>query len=143
MSLEEDYLLPTGQVYGLVSFVGPTQPQKNNQLGMKIRGVFATKSEAEAHVKKLQKMEETSMDIYLVELGKWLLIPPDASKIADQRFQEEKLDEMMTGYREMQERARQEFNKRKAEVKEKGLDTVEGVGGSKPIVTIEEAAVDK
>lgn len=117
-TLEQDYILPPGQTFALVSFVGPECPQKSDQLGMKIRGVFGTVDEAKAFAAKLQDMETVKFDIYVMELGKWALIPPDAAKIADVSYnQEDKLEELMTGYKRRQELARQHFKDRKDRLK--------------------------
>lgn len=120
-TLEQDYILPPGQTYALVSFIGPECNQKAKQLGMKLRGVFPTIAEAQAHAKKLQQMETVSMDIYVMEMGKWGLIPPDPAKVPDQSFQEDKLEELMKGYRENQEKARQAFQDRKERLKKHGF----------------------
>jgi hypothetical protein len=48
-SLEQDYLTVPGQLFACLSFVGPDMPQKNEQLGMKIRGCFATRDDAAIH----------------------------------------------------------------------------------------------
>lgn len=74
--LQEDLLTVPGQRFALVSFVSPHGKQKSDQCGMKIRGVFNSKEEANAHVKRLQK-EDNTFDIFLVEMYKWVLIPPD------------------------------------------------------------------
>ena len=124
-SLEQDYLTVPGQVFACVSFVGPELPQKNDQLGMKIRGCFATRDEAATHAKRLQK-EDALVDIYVVDMYKWLLIPPDRSKIEDAHYANEKLEEIMTKYRENQSAAAAMFDKRKRDMMSKpiaGSDT--------------------
>lgn len=116
--LEQDYTVVPGQVYALISIVGPDCPQKNEKFGLKIRGVFPTKDEASAHAKRLQK-EDATFDIYMVETGKWLLIPPDRDKIDDVHYVEDKLEEIMTKYRENQTQARSMFEKRKRDMMER------------------------
>ena len=44
---------------------------------------------------------------------KWLLIPPDSSKIEDVHYTNDKLEEIMTGYKENQAQAARMFNERK------------------------------
>lgn len=120
--LEEDFITVPGQVYALVSFVAPTGTnQRNDQFGMKIRGAFATKEEAHQHVKRLQQFDKT-MDIYLVDMYKWLLIPPDPTAIDDTEYQEEFLNNLIKGYRENQALAKQHFQERKEAVKRDGVD---------------------
>jgi hypothetical protein len=120
-SLEQDYLTVPGQVYACVSFVGPDLPQKNEKLGMKVRGCFATKDEAASHAKRLQK-EDALVDIYVVDMYKWLLIPPDRSQIDDVHYQNEKLEEIMTKYKENQAAASAMFEKRKRDAMAKPMD---------------------
>jgi hypothetical protein len=120
-SLEQDYLTVPGQNFACISFVGPDQPQKNEQLGMKIRGCFATRDEAATHAKRLQK-EDALVDIYVVDMYKWLLIPPDRSQIEDVHYQNEKLEEIMVNYRKSQAAAAAMFEKRKRDMMAKPLE---------------------
>ena len=113
MSLETDYTTVPGQVFACLSIVGPEAPQKNDKFGIKIRGAFATRDEAANHAKRLQK-EDPTFDIYVVDLYKWLLIPPDPTKIEDVHYTNEKLEEIMTGYKENQAQAARMFQERKA-----------------------------
>jgi len=117
MSLEQDYTTVPGQLYACLSVVGPEAPQKNDKFGIKIRGAFASRDEAASHAKRLQK-EDSTFDIYVVDMYKWLLIPPDPLKIEDVHYQNEKLDEIMSGYKENQAEAARMFNDRKRDMME-------------------------
>lgn len=117
MSLEQDYTTVPGQLYACLSVVGPEAPQKNDKFGIKIRGAFASRDEAASHAKRLQK-EDSTFDIYVVDMYKWLLIPPDPMKIEDVHYQNEKLEEIMTGYKENQAEATRMFNERKRDMME-------------------------
>jgi hypothetical protein len=112
MSLETDYTTVPGQIFACLSVIGPEAPQKNDKFGIKIRGAFATRDEAANHAKRLQK-EDPTFDIYVVDMYKWLLIPPDPLKIEDVHYTNEKLEEIMTGYKENQSQAARMFNERK------------------------------
>ena len=112
MSLETDYTTVPGQVFACLSIIGPEAPQKNDKFGIKIRGAFATRDEAANHAKRLQK-EDTTFDIYVVDMYKWLLIPPDSTKIDDVHYNNEKLEEIMTGYKDNQAQAARMFSERK------------------------------
>lgn len=112
MSLETDYTTVPGQVFACLSVIGPEAPQKNDKFGIKIRGAFATRDEAANHAKRLQK-EDPTFDIYVVDMYKWLLIPPDPTKIEDVHYSNEKLEEIMTGYKENQALAARMFQERK------------------------------
>ena len=120
-SLEQDYITVPGQYFACISFVGPDLPQKNEKLGMKIRGCFATRDEAASHAKRLQK-EDALVDIYVVDMYKWLLIPPDRSQIDDVHYQNEKLEEIMTKYKENQAAAAAMFEKRKRDAMAKPIE---------------------
>jgi len=112
MSLETDYTTVPGQVFACISIIGPECPQKSDKFGIKLRGAFGTRDEAANHAKRLQK-EDPTFDIYVVDQYKWLLIPPDSSKIEDVHYTNEKLEEIMTGYKDNQSQATRMFNERK------------------------------
>lgn len=117
MSLETDYTTVPGQAFACLSIVGPECPQKNEKFGIRIRGAFATRDEAANHAKRLQK-EDGTFDIYVVDLYKWLLIPPDSDKIEDVHYSNEKLEEIMSGYKENQSQAARMFSERKQSMSE-------------------------
>jgi len=120
-SLEQDYLTVPGQLFACLSFVGPDMPQKNEQLGMKIRGCFASRDDAANHAKRLQK-EDALVDIYVVDMYKWLLIPPQRDQIDDVHYQNDKLEEIMTKYKQNQTSAAAMFEKRKRDMMAKPAD---------------------
>jgi hypothetical protein len=115
MSLEQDYTTVPGQLFACLSIVGPDCPQKTDKFGIKIRGCFATRDEAASHAKRLQK-EDSTFDIYVVDMYKWLLIPPDNLKIDDVHYTNEKLEEIMVKYRENQAQAAKMFEERKRDM---------------------------
>ena len=117
MSLEQDYTTVPGQLFACLSVVGPEAPQKNDKFGIKIRGAFSTRDEAASHAKRLQT-EDSTFDIYVVDMYKWLLIPPDPSKIEDSHYTNDKLEELMTGYRDNQAQAAKMFSERKRDMVE-------------------------
>jgi len=119
--LTSDYLTVPGQLFACVSFVGPDLPQKNEQLGMKIRGCFPTREEAGTHAKRLQK-DDALVDIYVVDMYKWLLIPPKRDEIEDVHYQNDKLEEIMANYRKNQTAAAAMFEKRKRDMTAKPLE---------------------
>ena len=119
-SLEQDYTTVPGQLYACISLVGPDLPQKNDKFGLKIRGAFATRDEAANHAKRLQR-EDATFDIYVVDMYKWLLIPPDRDHIDDVHYNDEKLEELMSKYRENQALAAKMFEERKRDMLAKPL----------------------
>ncbi|MDB4676473.1 hypothetical protein OAH93_02400 [Flavobacteriales bacterium] len=122
MSLEQDYTVVPGQLYACLSVVGPECPQKNDKFGIKIRGAFNSREEAASHAKRLQK-EDATFDIYVVDMYKWLLIPPDPNVIDDVHYTNEKLEELMSGYKENQAMAAKMFEERKRDMIESSANT--------------------
>lgn len=120
-SLESDYITVPGQVFACVSFVGPELPQKNEKLGMKIRGCFASREDAASHAKRLQR-EDGLVDIYVVDMYKWLLIPPDRANVDDAHYANEQLEEIMVKYRKNQSEAAAMFEKRKRDMTAKPIE---------------------
>ena len=129
-SLEQDYTTVPGQIYACLSIVGPECPQKNDKFGIKIRGCFNTRGEAESHAKRLQK-EDATFDIYVVDMYKWLLIPPDSDKIDDVHYTNDKLEELMQGYKENQAMAVKMFEERKRDMMQTGTQLKHGDENSK------------
>lgn len=120
MSLEQDFTTVPGQLYACLSVVGPECPQKTDKFGIKIRGCFNSREEAGNHAKRLQK-EDSTFDIYVVDMYKWLLIPPDRANISDVHYADEKLEEIMRGYQENQALAARMFEERKRGMTEKPI----------------------
>lgn len=120
-SLEQDYTTVPGQLYACMSLVGPDCPQKNDKFGLKIRGAFSSRDEAANHAKRLQK-EDATFDIYVVDMYKWLLIPPDRDHIEDVHYNDDKLEEIMSKYRENQAMAAKMFEERKRDMAAKPME---------------------
>ena len=119
-SLEQDYTTVPGQLFACLSVVGPDCPQKTDKFGIKIRGCFATQDEAAKHAARLQK-EDATFDIYVVDMYKWLLIPPDRDQIENTHYADEKLEELMQKYKENQSMARKMFEERKRDMMAKPI----------------------
>ena len=130
-SLEQDYTTVPGQIFACISLVGPDCPQKTEKFGLKIRGAFNTRDEAASHAKRLQR-EDATFDIYVVDMYKWLLIPPDNTKIDDVHYGEEKLEEIMSKYKENQAMASKMFEERKRDAMAKPLAGSEDAPYIKP-----------
>jgi hypothetical protein len=124
--LEVDPIVIPGQNYALISIVSEESNQQHKKCGVKIRGVFGTKVDAEAYAKKLQRLDKT-FDVFLVEMYKWLLIPPDIEHIEDQTFQDDKLNTIIGEHKEEQIRAHEVFESRKHELKAGKVDPMDGI----------------
>ena len=126
MDTPVDYLQPDsiqipGQKYALISVVSPTSNQKNEMCGVKIRGVFEDLESAKIHAQKLQRTDPI-FDVYLVELYKWLPVPPNNDMISDQVYQDSVLNELVRGHAEEQIRAKEFFEQRKHDVMEGSVE---------------------
>jgi hypothetical protein len=115
MSLEQTYTTLPGQIFACISIVGPDCPQKSDKFGLKVYGCFATRDDASSHARRLQK-EDATFDIYVVDMYKWLLIPPDRDHIEDVHYNDEKLEEIMSKYRENQALGTKLFEERKRDM---------------------------
>jgi len=116
-NLATDTIKVPGQNWACVSFVSPVSNQKNNALGMKIRGVFDLQEEAVDYVKRLIRLDPT-FDIFICEMYNWCLVPPDPEKINDQVYQNEELNKIISEYRKNQIYAKEHFEERKREMVE-------------------------
>jgi hypothetical protein len=97
--------------------------------GLKIRGSYSQKEEADARAKKLQKMDPDH-NIYVGQVGKWLPWDPSPSAIPEQEYAEEQLNNLMKKYKENEE-AREQFHKEQRDRARKNK-TVMNMDGSQP-----------
>lgn len=118
--LDEDSITVPGQKYALLCVVSPQSNQKNDICGIKIRGSFATIEDANRQAEIYQKVDKM-FDIYVVELYKWLPIPPNNEDIDNHQFAEKRLNDIVKGHKEQQILAKQHFEERKMEAMEDSL----------------------
>ena len=110
--LEEDILQVPGQKFALISIVSPNSKQKHDACALKIRGVFATEEEGRKHAEKLSKLDQM-FDVFLVDMYKWLPVPPDPDHIGDTVYQDKMLNDIIQGHKEQQMLVRQHFEEQK------------------------------
>lgn len=120
---------------------------KTTMRGLKIRGAYGQKEEAEARAKKLQKMDPDH-NIYVGQVGKWLPWDPSPAAIPDQEYAEDQLNTLMKKYKENEE-ARDQFHKEQRDRARKGGKGVMGMDGneseynSSKNMTVSKEAVDE
>ena len=88
--------------------------------GLKVRGSYGSEAEARSKAGKLQKLDR-SHNIYVAQVGYWIPFNPNPEEIGDDEYQEEKLNELMKGYKENKENSRQHFEERKREMAEDAI----------------------
>jgi hypothetical protein len=76
--------------------------------GLKVRGSYSQKEEAEARAKKLQRSDPLH-NIFVGEVGKWLPWDPSPNDIKEQEYAEDELNTLMKKYKENEE-AREMFH---------------------------------
>ena len=122
--LAKDKLTVPGVSWACLSFVGnldggwarPAEGAKHTEFMIKIRGAFGTKGEAEEHAKELQGLDN-SVDIYVVNMYEWLLLPPPpVAEMVNVKYTDDRLQAIMDGYKENQKHAAQMFEKRKEDM---------------------------
>ena len=67
--------------------------------GLKVRGTYSTKEEAESRAKKLSTID-SSHNVFIGEVGHWLPWDPCADKVQSEVFQNSQLNDMMEKYQE-------------------------------------------
>jgi DNA repair exonuclease SbcCD ATPase subunit len=112
--LYEDPEIPS-QRFGLVSIVGPNMPQKCDVWGLKIRGVADNLEKAKKMTQKLMKIDK-EYDIYTVEIGKFFPLVVNPFEINDIEYQNSQLNELIKGYLESKELAKDQWEEQKNEM---------------------------
>jgi hypothetical protein len=72
---------------------------KTNIRGLKVRGTYNTKDEAERRAKKLQGLD-SDFHVFVGQVGYWLPWDPNADEIEDESFINSQLNDMMEKYKE-------------------------------------------
>ncbi len=122
--LDEDTVKVPGLNFAIISFVGPSNPQKCDKFGLKISGAFETYEQASEHALRLSKVDPT-FDVFVTDMYRWVSAPPDANLINKKVYNDPTLNKLMESYEEEQQRAKEVFEERKATVMKEGLEAVE------------------
>lgn len=123
-TLEEDPIHAGSLRYALISVVGEhtTQGFERSkdapvaaQCALKIRGAFATKEDAQKHAERLVKLDPL-FDLYLVDMYKWLAVPPDPVALAehcDEVYGDSFLNDLVNKHKEEQLKSREFLEQRR------------------------------
>lgn len=112
--LPEDAIIPS-QRFVCLSFLSPEGVMNCKIRGLKIRGVFPTKQEADDFVKELKEKDE-DFDIFVGEVGKWLAWDSSGEHVEDEVYREEKLQELAYEYKKNRKKAEKLQKERKTDV---------------------------
>jgi len=82
---------------------------------MKVRGCYDSVEEAKKRADFLRNIDP-NINVYVGEVGKWLPFDDDPEKAKDHDYQNKRLNEMMKGYLENQEKAKEFHEQRKNEM---------------------------
>ena len=88
--------------------------------GLKNRGNFPTQEEAELHCKRLRE-KDPNHDIFVAPVGIWLPWDPNAYKTGRVEFMEDELNKLHQEKMKNEAKAKDEFDKRVKEAKEKAI----------------------
>jgi DNA repair exonuclease SbcCD ATPase subunit len=123
----------SNQKFVCVSFVSPEGIKNCTLRALKIRGVFATKEEADKHSKDLTELDP-DFDVFVGEVGKWLPWDPEPNSVADQVYQEKELNDLMKGYKDNMDKAKKMQSQRKSDmIKEAAIEQQMRAKGSSEV----------
>ena len=89
--------------------------------GLKIRGSFATQEEAELRCKMLREVDPNH-NVYVGPVGTWMPWEPEAYKTGRVEYLEEELNQIMHEKVRNEQQAKQEFESRVKETKQKAIE---------------------
>ena len=112
--LTEDTPIP-GQLWVCVSFLSPEGIKNCTVRGLKIRGIYGTKPEAEKRAEELNKIDP-DFHVFVGEVGKWLPWDPEPDSVQDNIYQEKELNDLMKAYKENRDKAKQMQQERKEDL---------------------------
>jgi hypothetical protein len=120
--LDEDQRKVPGCAFMLLSFVSPESNQKCEKFGLKVRGVFATREDAESHVERLMRVDP-NFDVFVADCHRWLLCPPKAEDLADEKYTDRFLDRLIQTHKQEQLKAREAFEEHKRQMMTSSKET--------------------
>lgn len=103
------------QLWVCMSFLSPEGIKNCSLRALKIRGVYATRPEADARAKELQDIDPY-FHVFVGEVGKWLPWDPDPNSVQDQEYQNKELNDLMKGYKDNLEKAKKMQQERKQDM---------------------------
>lgn len=89
--------------------------------GVKIRGAYPTQGEAELRAKVLREADPNH-DVFVGPVGVWMPFHPEAYKTGRVEYLEDELNQLMHEKNKNEARAKQEFDKRVRETKERAIE---------------------
>jgi hypothetical protein len=108
---------------------------QTNTRGLKIRGNYPSLEEAELRCKLLRE-KDPSHDVYVGPVGMWMPWDPDAYKTGRVEYLEEELNKLMNEKNKNEINAKNEFDKRVKETKQKAIeDNIKKAAKSKNVLT--------
>ena len=93
---------------------------QTNTRGIKIRGSFQSLQEAELRCKLLREVDPNH-DVYIGQVGVWMPFHPEAYKTGKVEYLEKELNDLMSEKQKNEVQAKQEFDKRVRESKQKAI----------------------
>lgn len=88
--------------------------------GLKIRGTYSTRQEAEMRARRLQK-QDPSFNVFVGQVGYWLPWDPNPVEVEDQEYAEKELNDLMKNYKENELKKQEFFAKEKRSAMEEAL----------------------
>jgi len=116
--LEEDDPIP-GQLWFCISFVSPEGIKNCNTRGLKVRGVYGSRKEADKRADDLHR-KYPDFDVFVGEIGKWLPWNPDPNECQDSVYLEKELNDIVKGYKDNMEKSKEMQRERKEDMIKKG-----------------------
>ena len=94
---------------------------QTNVRGMKVRGVYSTQEEAEMRCKTLRE-QDPNHDVFVGPVGLWMPWDPDAYRTGRIEYLEKDLNDLMSEKKKNDTAAKDEFDTRIKEAKEKAIE---------------------
>ena len=91
--------------------------------GVKVRGIFNQRSEADARAKELQESVEPAFHVYVAPVGYWLPWDPNPDGIQDQEYMVPALNNIMKKYYNNVHERNQHYRARTQELQEQAVES--------------------
>lgn len=120
--------------------------ESTSMRGLKVRGIYDTRKEAEIRAKVLQRMDK-SFHVFVGQVGYWLPWDPDPDSIENSEYAEKELNDLVKSYKENEmERDiyyQEQLNRRKEEIIKENQNRKEDLENSSETIDSEKDTEDK
>ena len=118
---EDNVRPPVGQEFVVMSTTSADNKVPGLDCAICVRGMFSTLEAAQKHAKRIASAK-CRFNTYIGHANAWVALPPRDEDLQEEKYDDERLDQIMHMENDARKRAEESFQKRLSEAKKEGKD---------------------